>query len=166
MSDSFRHRGIIMALAAASIGAAACAIEPPSDLEEPLEMDAVFVETMDTIRRAVHTWGVLNEWYYSEHQTYTTDRDELLALGRGVPNDSVDVQIAMGPEGQWLEWTATHERTGPDVGCAIDWHSPGEVRTPGGMRVTQPGEVTCDGDTSPNSGDEAVSVLEQHRRAT
>lgn len=126
---------------------------------------ALFIETMDTVRHALHTFAVLNEIHWAEHGRYTTDRAELAALGGAAPHDSVAFEMILDDDTTWVQYSATHLRTGPDAGCATSLGSPRNMLTPGGMAVLDRGPVVCDGDTPPAFTAEIRAVVERYLSA-
>lgn len=98
-------------------------IGPGIPEDEPVGGPEIPREVLAGIRSLVKNMASLQEIYYSEHYTYTTDVGALFQNSRGGLPDGIDVQILFAGNDGWMG-TFTHEKTGAMCGLAYGYYVP------------------------------------------
>jgi len=108
----------------------------PREIEDPQA-------ALEPIFMTMRGFHIKNEIYYAEHGRYADDV-EALAAEYDFRRDSVNLEVFVTEEGQGMSSIGTHQRLGPDVGCAFVWGDAPMPTTPGGRTHDGANHFVCD----------------------
>lgn len=131
----FRHLRGVLWLGGLFILAGCRSGEP--EIEDP-------AAAMEAIVEAMRGFHIANERYYSVHQRYTADLEVLQEAEFQLRMDSIELHPQVADDGHGMSSVATHQRTGPDVGCVLVWGDIPNRTTPGGRPHDGGNLIVCD----------------------